>query len=264
MRIELSRILAIALLIASWGERATAQVAAAPALEGTAWKLATLPDVELVSAASSTVTFGPAGALTGSDGCNRYRGTWTESGGTLTMTPGGATMMACPEPIMKQAGAFTAALAATRTYAMDAGQLVLTGANGERLATFIPLPVAALQGTAWHATAVNNGKEAVVSLVNDSVITATFSADGKLSGSGGCNRYKSTYTLDGEGITIAPPAATRKRCPGKGVMEQEQHFFAAIARATTIQLGENTLELRDAAGALQVSFRAERSPSKGR
>jgi len=261
MGIMMVKAAAVALLTAGWCQLAVAQTTAPPAeagpsLEGTSWKLATLPGLTLVNDVSSTATFGAAGALTGSDGCNRYTAKWTASGNSLTVTPGGKTMMACPEPIMKQADAFTAALAATRTYAIEAGQLVLTDANGTRVAVLVPLPVATLQGTTWEATGVNNGKQAVTSLVKGSTITAIFGADGTVAGSAGCNRYQSTYTTTGDTIAIAPPAATRKMCHAKGVMAQEQQFLTALARAATVQLGENRLELRDAEGALQVSFKA--------
>lgn len=260
MRIALSTVAVVTMFIALWGEPGASQMTPPPSapissLEGTSWKLAALPGRTLVQDVSSTVTFGPAGALSGSDGCNRYTGTWAVSGRSLTLTPGGTTMMACPEPIMKQAGAFTKALAATRGYNMDAGELVLMGAGGERVAILVTQPAATLRGTAWQASMVNNGKGAVASLVTGTTITATFGTDGTLTGSAGCNRYTSTYKTSGDTITIAPAAATRKMCK-RSVMEQEQSFLAALGQATTYRLGETTLELRNASGAMQVSFRA--------
>jgi len=251
MRITVGRTLATALLVASFLRPAASQQPP-PTLEGTAWKLAALPGIALVGDVSSTVAFEAAGVMGGSDGCNRYRGSWTAAGKFIVLKPGASTQMACPEPVMKQAAAFTKTLAAARGYAMDAGQLVLTGANGQRLATLVPLPVASLEGSPWEATMVNNGKGAVSSLVKDTAITGRFDA-GSLRGSAGCNRYTATYKVNGDGITIAPAATTRKMCPAP-VMEQERNYLAALARATTRRLDEKTLELRDATGALQVSF----------
>jgi len=256
-RPTLEKVLATMMLIvscrglAAWRPTTTP---APPSLEGTSWKLASLPGADLVKGVSPTVTFGAAGALGGNDGCNRHRGSWAASGGSLTLTPGAATRMACPEPIMKQAREFTAALAATRAYAMDAGTLVLTGAGGARLATLVPVPVASLQGRAWRARMVNNGRGAVASLVRGTIITAVFRPDGRLSGTAGCNRYTTTYTVSGDAIAIAPPAAARNVCPAQ-VMTQERSYLTALAQATTYRLAEDTLELRDATGALQASFR---------
>ena len=61
----------------------------------------------------------------------------------------------------------------------------------------------------WQALAINNGKEAVVSVQGGTTVTAIFGADGKLSGNAGCNTYNGTYTTDGDKITIdlSPPPA---------------------------------------------------------
>ncbi len=225
------------------------------ALAGTSWKLATLVGTDLVGDAAPTVVFEAEGIMTGSDGCNRYHGSWKTSGKVVVLTPGASTQMACPEPVMRQAAAFTKMLATARGYAMDAGQLVLTGANGQRLATFVPLPVALLRDTPWAATMVNNGKGGVSSLVKDTTITARFGAGNSLTGSAGCNRYTATYKTDGDTITIGPAATTRKLCPDP-VMQQERAYLAALGRTTRYRLGDGSLELRSETGALQASFRA--------
>lgn len=274
MRTRSTRTLALAVLLTGCQGPAGSQAGPprgpqgrppAASLAGTAWKLATLPGFALRGDVSSTATFGADGALSGSDGCNRYRGRWTASGSSLSLTPGAATQMACPEPVMRQAAAFTIALAATRSYAVDAGQLVLSGAGGERVATLVSLPVATLQGTPWSAIMVNNGKQAVTSLVQGSEISARFAADGTLTGNAGCNDYTTTYEATGDTIRIAPARTTRKMCPDP-VMQQERNYLAALTTATTYRLGEDTLELRSATGALQASFRlggsrAPRPPS---
>ena len=42
-------------------------------------------------------------------------------------------------------------------------------------------------------TAYNNGKQAVVSGLADTEVTALFGEDGTLSGSAGCNRYNAPF-----------------------------------------------------------------------
>jgi heat shock protein HslJ len=115
---------------------------------------------------------------------------------------------------------------------------------------------AALPGTRWTALAMNNGKQAVASVVAEADITAEFAPDGSLTGSAGCNRYMTSYTLDGETITIRPPGLTRRAC-APPVMEQEQQYTAALERAATYRLDADRLELRDAAGSLQVTYRRQ-------
>jgi heat shock protein HslJ len=154
---------------------------------------------------------------------------------------------------MRQAAAFVEALVAARAYLVEDGRLVLVAGDGARLATFAPEPGTALRGTAWRATMVNNGAGAVVSLALGTAITATFGADGTLSGTAGCSPFTTTYATDGDRMTIAPPVSARKACTG-AVMEQERRFLGALERVAAYRLGERRLELRDAAGALQVSL----------
>jgi heat shock protein HslJ len=226
---------------------------AAPPLAGTTWILASLPGRTLVPQAMPSLAFGAGDRATGSDGCNRYGATYRASGAALTVTPGGATMMACAEPVMEQARAFMSALSATRSHALVGGQLLLRDDAGTVIATLAPMQPAALPGSRWSATAVNNGKEAIVSLLAGTEITAEFGSDGALAGSAGCNRYTARYTLDRERVSITPPALTRRACE-PDVMQQEQDYTAALARVFSYRLDVNRLELRSADGALQVSF----------
>ncbi len=54
--------------------------------------------------------------MTGSSGCNALFASYTLSGNMLKFTGIGGTMMACPEPLMRQEQTFTGALKATTTY----------------------------------------------------------------------------------------------------------------------------------------------------
>jgi len=239
---------------------ATGETGEANALQGARWVL-----VSYLNAAGETVTaladrevtaeFGPDGQMGGSGGCNRYFASYTVDGGNLTIGQAGSTMMACePVAIMEQEAAFLAALGSTATWQIDGNMLHLINAAGERIITFEASQPASLTGTTWTATGYNNGREAVVSLVADTTITAIFGEDGSLNGSAGCNNYMTTYTLDGANITIQPAATTRKMCPGEGVMEQETQFLTALTTAATWRIDGETLELRTADGALVAGF----------
>jgi heat shock protein HslJ len=234
----------------------TARGPAPGELAGTAWTLAALPGRTLLPNVMASLSFDAGGRAGGSDGCNRYGATYRADGSALTITPGASTMMACPDPLMKQARVFTAALSATRAYALDAGRLVLRDGAGATRATFATMQPAALPGTRWTALAVNNGQQAVASLTSGTEITAEFAPDGSLTGSAGCNRYTTHYALDGETITIRPPALTRRACPAP-VMDQERQYVAALGQAATYRLDADRLELRSAAASLQVTYRRQ-------
>ena len=224
-------------------------------LENTNWKLTTLNKQPALAEAMPKIGFGSDGQLAGSTGCNQFSGTYSISGKKLTIEVGPMTLMACDEPVMKQEQDFLVALAATSTYIVDNNTLTLEGESGKELATFVLLSPAALANTQWIVTMYNNGKQAVVSVLPVSGMTALFDSGGILTGYAGCNNYNTTYVAKGNTIAIKLPASTMKACPQE-LMDQEQAYFAALQNASTYTLGADSLELRSDDGALQVQFKA--------
>lgn len=223
-----------------------------PSLAGTSWLLETLNGQPLVPDTQITLNF-DAAAASGTDGCNRYSGSYTVDGEQITITNIASTMMACAEPVMQQATAYAAVLQEAATYSIAGQQLTLSEASGSPLAIFTQQS-RDLSGTSWTVTGYNNGKQAVVSVLSGSTLTADFAADGTLSGSAGCNTYTTTYEASGESLTIGPAASTRKACAEPaGVMEQEAQFLQALETVATYRIDGDKLELRTAAGALAVT-----------
>lgn len=227
-------------------------------LEGTAWVLASLGGRTPPTEVTATAQF-DAGRVSGTNGCNRYSAPVVIKGTKVEISANAATTnMACAPDIMKLADAFMTALTSARSYRISSHQLQLLGADAKVLATF-SAQSQSLAGTSWHVTSINNGKDAVVSLVPGSSVTMDFATGGKVAGSGGCNNYTTTYTQDGGKLTFAPAAATRRMCVASGVMEQEHAFFKALETAATARMEGNQLELRTADGALALSL--ERNPA---
>jgi heat shock protein HslJ len=223
----------------------------APALDGTAWVLAALPGRTLVGGSTATLSF-EGGRAQGSDSCNRFGVPFTARGNVIDLSGQGmSTQMACPPDVTKQAEVFRAALSGAKTYRAVDGQLQLLGADGAMLATFAAQS-RSLAGTTWQVTGINNGRNALVSLVAGSTVTLQFLADGKVAGSAGCNQYTARYEADGSKLRISAPASTRRLCPDTGVMEQEQAFLKALEAVSTMRMEGNRVELRDAKGAMQV------------
>ena len=163
-------------------------------------------------------------------------------------------MMACPGATGVQAQAYTKALGATKSYSVSGDKLTLKDSSGKELMTMTTLKPAALAGTNWVATSINNGKGAVSSVVANTKVTALFGSDGKLSGNDGCNSYNGPYKTSGtNGISIGPLAATKMACD-QATMDQESQYLAALGKAATYTLGATTLELRDSSGALMVQY----------
>ena len=231
-----------------------------PRLDGTAWVLAELPGHARVPGSSITLRF-EDGRASGTDGCNRYGFAYTGTGSKLEFTPSGiSTQMACAPDLMQQAEAFKAGLTRTRAFGMESGQLRLLDAEGAVIARFDPQPEG-LAGTAWIVNGYNNGRQAVVSVLNGSKLTMEFSADGRVAGYAGCNRYTGSFEQDGKALSFGPAAATRRMCiEPEGVMEQEQQFLKALETVATARQEADRLEMRTADGALAVTL--NRAPTQ--
>lgn len=228
-------------------------VAEAPSLQNTAWVLSALPGQGLAAENPATLRF-EGGRVSGTDGCNRYSGPYSAEGAELRVSVQlAATRMACPPAVDAQATAFVAALTGAGSYRIADERLELLAADGAVLATLARQPET-LAGTAWRVTGFNNGKQAVVSALAGTEPTLAFAADGRASGSAGCNTFHSRYKADGAQLTFAPPASTRRMCPEPpGVMEQEQQFLAALETVATARVEGDRLELHRGDGALAVS-----------
>jgi heat shock protein HslJ len=78
-------------------------------------------------------------------------------------------------------------------------------------------------------------------------VTAYFGADGSLSGSGGCNSYNSSYTVNGQAITIQAPLSTGALCgdPADGV---EQTYYRLLPQAASFEISGGQLIIRNGGG----------------
>jgi heat shock protein HslJ len=225
----------------------------ASGLPGTLWGLVSLGGNPPVEGTTVTAQFAADGSLSGSDGCNRYSASYTVEGSTLTVTPGMSTMMACAEPIMAQATAFSKALASAASYTIDGEMLNLVDASGATVLTF-QANAQQLAETTWHAILYNNGKNAVTS-VTLPTIAVTFDADGTISGFGGCNNFNGTYTVSGNTIQIGALATTPKACSEPaGIMDEESQFLAALQSATIFQIEGQVLQMQSKDGELAVQL----------
>lgn len=95
-------------------------------------------------------------------------------------------------------------------------------------------------GCAGHSAALLSGDWTVTYLNGTALpdgmeVTLSF-ADGRISGSSGCNRFTGGYELTGEGLTLGQIAATRMACPTPA-METEQAVLAALSAITRFDIG---------------------------
>ena len=223
-------------------------LASAATIEGRTWRLASLPGQDLAALGAGqylTARF-EAGHVSGFSGCNRFMGSYTVNRDQLTLGQLAGTMMACPGAAMTIEGAFKESLAGTLRYAIVDDRLTLTPAAGAPLVFDLePKPV--LEGVKWEVTGFNNGRQAVVSAVLGTRLTLSFK-DGAVSGSSGCNTFRASYKAEENRIVVGPALATRKMCSGKGVMEQERQFLAALETAVKWDISRGMLDMHRADG----------------
>jgi heat shock protein HslJ len=223
-------------------------------LDGTAWVLAGLEGHAVPGSPTVTLQF-EGGRLSGTDGCNRFSAGYSATASAFEVSPQVAsTKMACPPEVEAQARAYLAALTGAKRYRVQGARLELLADDGATLAALAAQSLV-LRGTSWHATGINNGRQAVVSIVNGTTVTLSFGAEGDASGLSGCNHYSGHYEATGSHVTIDRIAVTEMSCADPpGVMEQEQAYLKALGTVSTARFEGNRLELRTADGALAVGF----------
>lgn len=233
---------------------ASAGPSAVSPLTGKVWVLTSLAGKAPLAGTELLAEFTPTRRVSGSAGCNRFAGTYRVSGSTIRISPSATTMMACAGPIQRQETAFLNALSSARSFAVRRGALILRSSGGRVLARF-RAQSQALAGTAWDVLAYNNGKQAVVSVLTGTKLTAVFGRDGRLTGHGGCNNYNASFEAVPPKLSIGPVASTRMLCDQPaGVMDQEAGYLAALETAATYRVEGSHLELRTAGGALAAQL----------
>jgi heat shock protein HslJ len=105
-------------------------------LSGTRWSLVSFGGSPVLASESTSMNF-EKGRLSGSDGCNRYRTSYSASQGSLKIGPGFAgTRMACPQAIMEEAATFIGILGRTTGYRVDGDRMTLLDSGGRPMAAF--------------------------------------------------------------------------------------------------------------------------------
>ncbi len=142
------------------------------------WALTELNGQPPVAGTGISAQFTADGNVGGSAGCNRYRGTYTASGNKITFaSPLATTMMMCEQAVMDQEAAYLKALGEAKTFAVKGDQLTLTGGDGTDLAVY-KAQSQDLAGTSWEVTAYNNGQQAVIGVLEEATLTASFDNEG--------------------------------------------------------------------------------------
>jgi heat shock protein HslJ len=219
-------------------------------LEGPTWVL----DAAVLEAAADsdvvpTIHF-LAGQVTGTTGCNSFRGTYVRDGNDLELSPLATTLIGCPPPLDALETAVLERLATVTAYEVESSRLTLLAGDEPVLEYVENEP--AIEG-AWIVTSVLFD-DAIRSVVGDVELSAEFDPDGTVSGSGGCNRFHGGYTVDGQSLEIGPLASTMIACESEEISAQEAGYFAAMESAETWEQVGDELTILNAEGQRAVTF----------
>ncbi|HEU4743778.1 MAG TPA: META domain-containing protein, partial [Anaerolineales bacterium] len=215
-----------------------------------AWKLtaygpASAP-IAAVEDVEAGLTFNEDGTVSGSAGCNGLGGDYTLEGDQITFGEFVSTAMACDDPIMAQEEAAFKVMTGTATYKIEGDTLTIT--NNEMVlvltrgapGTQQPEGPASLTG-AWRLTSYGSAG-VMSSALPDVEATLTFSDDGTVTGTSGCNEFGGNYTVDGDQITFNEIVSTLMLCDVP-LMGQEEAMYQVLTETATYQIDGNTLTI---------------------
>jgi heat shock protein HslJ len=216
------------------------------------------------SEAPPQITFAD-GQVSGRVGCNSFTGGYSLDGDRLTIDPRMAmTMMACEEPLMAIDEAVIAHLKATTRYRVTGLRLELLDAEDTVLILLEALRETPLTGVTWRLDRYNQGTRTLVAPLAGTEITMTLSADGRVSGSDGCNRYMAGYSARDGFLSIRTGATTRMACRNPGVAEQATAFMQALNSVRRYRIDGNALWLTGDDGGTAAQFRVVPEPIRQR
>lgn len=138
----------------------------------------------------------------------------------------------CPSP----AGSYTYAVIATNSAGGEASETVQVTVSES-------VPDNPLLGTSWLLNAIDQG----VVPPGSPNVTLSFTSQSQLNGSGGCNSYSASYTVNGNNISISNITSSQMLCDDQ-VMQLEQQYFTALQGATTYQLANGLLSIVSTTG----------------
>ena len=218
-------------------------------LEGTEWRPTELdgqPTAEPKMTGEAHLRFESGGRVSGSDGCNRFSGTYIMTGEAITFSKMAGTQMAC----IRSAGierAFRNAIANAARATIGSDRLELLDAAGNRVAVFARRTsqpaAAALEGTTWQLVKFQDGADKTLTPDDGSKYTIEFVAGGRLNARVDCNRGNGTWKSTGPNqIALGSLALTRAQCPSGSLHDHIVKQWTSI-RSYVIKDGHLFLSL---------------------
>ena len=217
-------------------------------LEATQWKLNKMDGKELIPDSKITISF-KEDIVSGSAGCNSYRGNFKTENDNLELQKIMNTEMACsPKTILIQEADYLKILRSVNKYKINKEILELyINEKSVLIYDFVPQKSdLSLENRNWKlVTFAQNGLAFPPS--GKANIHIEFK-NGKVKGKAGCNSFNGEYTLDsskdGSKLKLENVRNSTKACPDKYVMENEKVFLDMLLKITHFEINENRLYLK--------------------
>ena len=119
----------------------------------------------------------------------------------------------------------------------------------------VPAPAGGVEGTAWDLESYQGPNGGPVPPAASAPAHLAFGARAQLAGTGGCNSFGGTYTVDGTKLTITIGATTRMAC-SPVIMVQELAVTRHLGNVAGFTRDDTKLELRDGSGSVLLTYAA--------
>jgi len=107
-----------------------------------------------------------------------------------------------------------------------------------------------LAGTQWKLATLN-GQAPITS---SRIIILNFDPNNQISGNSGCNSYGGNFATSGSTLSFSKVFMTLMACPEPGIDEQESAFQQALSKVASFEISNGQLNLKDASGAVVLTF----------
>lgn len=106
----------------------------------------------------------------------------------------------------------------------------------------VPASVTNLTGATWVAEDIDGR-----GVIDNAQSTVEFTADNRVAGRAGCNRYGGSVSIDGKKLTVGQLISTKMAC-APALMDQELRFLKALEAARSFELQGTKLRVLDESG----------------
>lgn len=117
-----------------------------------------------------------------------------------------------------------------------------------------------LEQAPWQLVSYRDASGEMIVAWAERPATFQFQA-GRVTGTTGCNRFFSAYTLEGDRVTFAPGGSTLMACFPEALAQQEAAILTGLTEVASYDLADGELQLRDRAGDIVMTLMPQISAS---